>query len=150
LAPVLNLHHIFPVRLGGAASDRNLVAICPNCHSSIHYLSRSKHPDVIARKVARLISAGYTEMQSELIRLIASHDAHVLEDGTIEPYKDPAPTPFIIVDAPDVDPAAVRRYEAVIAAREKRAAAYQYDSPIERGGRAVEARKKSQQENISL
>lgn len=139
LTPILNIHHIYPVRLGGAASDRNLVAICPNCHSSIHYVSRAKHAGFIHQRVEQLIAGGYTKMQAELLRLIASHDAHVLEDGTIEPYTDPPERPFIIIDAPDVDPEVRRRFEAAYDARERRIKKFREGSPMARILRAVKA-----------
>lgn len=137
LTPILNIHHIYPVRLGGAASDRNLVAICPNCHSAIHYVSRAKHAGFVLQRVKRLVDGGYTEMQAELIRLIASHDAHVLEDGTIEPYTDPPERPFVIIDAPDVDPEIVRRFELAYEKREQRIKKITQESPLARIMRRV-------------
>jgi hypothetical protein len=148
LPAILNIHHIYPVRLGGAASDRNLVAICPNCHASVHYVSRSKQPTVIARKVQRLIAGGYTVMQAELIRLIASHDAHVLPDGTIEPYTDPPEQPFIIIDALDIDAEVRRKYEEVYDARERRFLRSALNSHVERGRRIVEAMRNKQDATI--
>jgi hypothetical protein len=147
---ILNIHHIYPVRLGGAASDRNLVAICPNYHSSVHYVSRSKHAGIAARKVRELIAGGYTPMQAELIRLIASHDAHVLEDGTIEPYTDPPEQPFVIIDAPGVDPEVRKMYEAAYDARERRIKQFKLNSPLERIKQQMSAEREAKQQPAQL
>jgi hypothetical protein len=32
----LEIHHIIPVRNGGASTEKNLIAICKNCHKKIH------------------------------------------------------------------------------------------------------------------
>ncbi len=36
--PILQLHHITPVSLGGEDTKKNLVLLCPNCHKTIHSL----------------------------------------------------------------------------------------------------------------
>lgn len=139
LSHVLNLHHIYPVKLAGASSDRNLAAICPNCHAAVHYVAKSSHPQAIQRRVERLLAAGYTNMQAELIRLVASKDAHVLPDGTIEPYTDPEPMPFVIVDAPDTDPQVVELVLDAVKRRKQRAAQFDREhSHIARGRKALE------------
>ena len=35
-APVLNLHHIRPLREGGNNAAENLVFLCPTCHALVH------------------------------------------------------------------------------------------------------------------
>ncbi len=46
--PVLATHHVIPVELGGEDALGNLVALCANCHRSVHWLAagdRSLHPN---------------------------------------------------------------------------------------------------------
>ena len=46
--PVLATHHVIPVELGGKDSLANLVALCANCHRSVHWLAvgdRTLHPN---------------------------------------------------------------------------------------------------------
>jgi HNH endonuclease len=37
--PVLAIHHVIPVWLGGTDSMANLLTLCANCHRSVHWLS---------------------------------------------------------------------------------------------------------------
>ena len=39
LRPILAIHHVIPVWLGGSDSMDNLVTLCGNCHKSVHWLS---------------------------------------------------------------------------------------------------------------
>lgn len=39
LRPILAIHHVIPVWLGGSDSMDNLVTLCANCHKSVHWLS---------------------------------------------------------------------------------------------------------------
>lgn len=34
--PVLEIHHIIPISLGGSNDINNLFPLCPNCHSIVH------------------------------------------------------------------------------------------------------------------
>lgn len=34
--PVLQIHHVTPLELGGGNEENNLKLLCPNCHSIIH------------------------------------------------------------------------------------------------------------------
>ena len=36
--PILHIHHIKPVSKGGEGMPNNLIALCPNCHTTIHRL----------------------------------------------------------------------------------------------------------------
>lgn len=37
-SPVLQIHHIVPIALGGGNSKDNIACLCPNCHKEIHYI----------------------------------------------------------------------------------------------------------------
>lgn len=36
--PIMNIHHVKPVSKGGNGYPENLIALCPNCHTTIHRL----------------------------------------------------------------------------------------------------------------
>lgn len=141
LVAILNMHHIFPVRRSGASSMRNMVIICPNCHAAIHYVERGRKKYSMDARKQKLVEAGYTEEQAELIRVIATHDAHVSEDGVIESYTDPPEMPVVIIDGPNVTPEQValydKKYDRVCRAAEK---SWQ-NSHCERGRRMFELMK---------
>lgn len=56
-------HHILPQACGGQTSSGNLIALCDNCHYSVHELMwQMAHPPVTARgnrKQAALAARGY-------------------------------------------------------------------------------------------
>ena len=37
-SPILQIHHIVPIALGGNNSKDNIACLCPNCHKEIHYI----------------------------------------------------------------------------------------------------------------
>lgn len=45
LKPVLRVHHIVPVSLGGADNLENLILLCGNCHTLTHFYSTNKYKD---------------------------------------------------------------------------------------------------------
>lgn len=82
--PILHIHHIYPVEIGGVPLPWNLIALCPNCHALIHRFARvrSSHP---AKRVEHCMRVtGMTEWKAVRICLIASKNASVNTYGKIE------------------------------------------------------------------
>lgn len=97
---ILLLHHIMPVQLGGPASARNLIVLCPNCHALVHRYSH--HLRSSERKypawIGGLKRAGLSEQQAKRLLLVASKEARLTPGGSIVHKKDPSPLVSIIVD----------------------------------------------------
>ena len=62
LKPVLRVHHMIPVSLGGADSLDNLILLCGNCHTLTHFFSSKKYQD---REISRLLVA---ELNDESVK----------------------------------------------------------------------------------
>lgn len=70
----LEMHHIFPLGMGGPDTEENLVSVCSNGHSAIHDLLRQmvkgKVPWKIKRhygyRIRRLAKRGYNEWKKSL------------------------------------------------------------------------------------
>lgn len=83
-AQILNIHHIYPVELGGVPLPWNLIALCPNCHALVHRFSRlkSSHP---AKRVQYLMRVtGMSECEAVRICLLATKNASVNTYGQLE------------------------------------------------------------------
>lgn len=93
---ILNIHHILPVSLGGDARVQNLIALCPNCHGMVHHYRKAYSADQVTAWSRGIQSAGYTEKQAQKILLIASREAIVNHDGSIEAYKHPESECYVL------------------------------------------------------
>lgn len=93
---ILNVHHIQPVYMGGSARVLNLIALCPNCHGMVHHYNKAWLPGQSEAWSRGIQSAGYTEPQARKILLIASQEAIVNHDGTIQPHKHPESRAFVL------------------------------------------------------
>ncbi len=51
--PYLELHHLIPVKEGGADSIANTVALCPNCHRKMHVLGLDGDLAILKERVER-------------------------------------------------------------------------------------------------
>lgn len=81
---ILNIHHIYPVELGGTPLPWNLIALCPNCHGLVHHFGRMKssHP---AKRIQYLMRVtGMSEWEAVRICLVATRNATVNTYGLIE------------------------------------------------------------------
>jgi hypothetical protein len=99
--PVLATHHIIPVELGGKDTLSNLVALCANCHRSVHWLAtgdRSRYAHAyglgantttrrgllkLARRIRsrRLKVVGVDRVLSTAVPLAVALDAIVARNG---------------------------------------------------------------------
>ena len=68
--PLVQVHHIVPVSVGGGNEDDNLVVLCPNCHAIAHALeSRRDGPMTIGR------SAMFRLLRLNRHRVLATSEA---------------------------------------------------------------------------
>ena len=44
---ILELHHVVPIRSGGADCETNTELLCPNCHAFLHFMISDKASDYI-------------------------------------------------------------------------------------------------------
>jgi len=47
-----NVHHIKPIEYGGKDTSRNLIVLCPNCHSATHSETDGYSPKELKSKIA--------------------------------------------------------------------------------------------------
>lgn len=97
---VLNIHHIREVSRGGSSKPRNLILICPNCHSLVHHYGhwrRKRQPH--EKSLSELMAVGLTSDQAERLLLIATTNAVVHNDGRVELYIDPHPVRYELLKA---------------------------------------------------
>lgn len=69
--PIMNIHHVKPVSKGGTGFPQNLIALCPNCHTTIH---RLKDTEKEGDEIGLALIASWIEIayKPEQIRLLGS------------------------------------------------------------------------------
>jgi len=98
---ILVVHHIIPVQFGGSARRFNLIVLCPNCHALVHHYSHYRRPERHEDWTRGLMGSGLTEDQAKRIILVASKEAIVNDDGSIEPHENPwYSTRYVLIDEP--------------------------------------------------
>jgi len=82
--PVLHVHHIFPVAMGGTPLQWNLIALCPNCHALVHKYGALPEGDTDLKLEHLLEWTPLGEEQGRNLLLVASRNASVNTFGEIE------------------------------------------------------------------
>jgi 5-methylcytosine-specific restriction endonuclease McrA len=96
---ILNIHHIKPVQFGGSSHRWNLVLLCPNCHGLAHHYQHHRQPERYEAWTRGLMSCGLSEAQARRLLLIASSEARINDDGSIESAPDPFfTTRYVLVE----------------------------------------------------
>ena len=85
LKPILQLHHIVPVRKFGGNDNGNVICVCPNCHKMLHVLYKAfdndddelidsiseSHDKETTKKINRIL-LGYINGMCEVYDIIKS------------------------------------------------------------------------------
>lgn len=77
----MNVHHVLPVADGGDGLPDNLVALCPNCHSTVHQIRKliDEDNEIALELIGSWVLSAYPAEQSNLLGGIAYGTAQ-LED----------------------------------------------------------------------
>lgn len=84
--PIAHIHHVVPVRKGGVGFPGNLIALCPNCHTTIHRLKDTEKTGDEAG-LALIISwmeLVYQPDQVRLLEIVAFEKAAYVDGAWVE------------------------------------------------------------------
>ncbi len=75
--PIMNIHHVKPVSKGGNGMPENLIALCPNCHTTIHRLkdTEKEGDDQALELIGSWIEITYTSEEMRLLGSVAFETA---------------------------------------------------------------------------
>ncbi len=84
--PIMHVHHVKPVSKGGDGYPSNLIALCPNCHATIHKMKDTERTgdEKGLALIGSWVEIMYRPDQMRLLEIVAFEKAEYVAGAWVE------------------------------------------------------------------